>query len=89
LHANGQVLLVGASLTPTPINSAEIYDAATVVFILASAEQYDPAGGTPAATGNMSSTRSRLSAMLLSDGKVLIVGGLNQALVGVARSCRA
>jgi N-acetylneuraminic acid mutarotase len=42
---------------------------------LASAELYDPATGTWIATGQLATSRSRHSAALLDDGRVLVVGG--------------
>ncbi len=42
---------------------------------LASAEIYDPQSGTFSATGSMTTQRERASAVLLADGRVLIIGG--------------
>jgi large repetitive protein len=63
LLPNGKVLIAGGSADQTARNSAELFDPATGLF--------QP-------TGNMTSARSGHSATLLSDGRVLITGGVDQ-----------
>jgi hypothetical protein len=66
LLPNGKVLIAGGFfLANAPISSRKIS--------LASAELYDPATGTFSATGNMATADSGPTAILLNDGKVLIV----------------
>ena len=64
---NGKVLITGGSLL-TPV------DGRIVESVLSSAELYDPATGTFAATGNMSTARVGHTATLLPNGQVLIAG---------------
>jgi hypothetical protein len=62
---NGKVLIVGGAAPITPQS------------IVPDAELYDPATGTFSPTGNMTSARWQHAATLLSDGKVLISGGID------------
>ena len=64
LLSNGKVLVAGGYY----YNFANGYS-------LSSAEVYDPITGTWTATGSMSAGRSRHTATLLPDGKVLVAGG--------------
>jgi uncharacterized delta-60 repeat protein len=67
LLPNGKVLIAGG------LNS----DGAFVGNVLNTAELYDPAAGTFAATGSMSAARYHHTATLLPNGKVLLTGGSN------------
>jgi hypothetical protein len=66
LLLNGKVLIAGGALSFS-INGNRVS---------ASAELYDPATGTFAPTGNMTTPRFSHTATLLADGKVLIAGGI-------------
>lgn len=57
---NGKILIAGGNDTAGPLDTAELYDPATGVFV---------------ATGNLLAARAEHTATLLSNGKVLIVGG--------------
>jgi hypothetical protein len=68
LLSNGKVLIAGGDGIN---NNSRV--------ILANAELYDPAAGTFAATGSMTTVRELHTATLLGDGMVLIAGGDNGA----------
>jgi hypothetical protein len=74
LLPNGNVLIVGGS---TILN---MYSSGAQYIDEASAEIYDPATGHFSyTTGNLNTGRSSHTATLLSNGKVLITGGVNNA----------
>lgn len=64
LLGDGRVLIVGGEANPLAASASGI-----------SAEIYDPASGTFAATGSMNQAHTFQSATLLTNGKVLIAGG--------------
>jgi N-acetylneuraminic acid mutarotase len=68
LLPNGKVLVVGGLSAPFPSSS------------LASAELYDPTTNAWTPAARMSAGRSRHTATLLPDGRVLVVGGLSVTL---------
>jgi large repetitive protein len=68
--ANGQVLLAGGTYNRSHSARGPKSEAASRV-----AELYDPATGAFRATGDMVNGRYAATASLLSDGRVLIVGG--------------
>ena len=67
LLANGKVLIAGGHK-----------DRRAAMTIYSSAEIYDPATGRFSATGDMTRVRHKHGAVLLGDGRVLIVGGADK-----------
>ncbi len=66
LLLNGKVLVAGGfSCAPPP----------QICFVRNDAELYDPSTGTWSGTGNLNNAREAHTATLLSNGKVLVVGG--------------
>lgn len=72
LMADGRVLVVGGAEAAAGARGNGEYSGR----LLASAELYDPATGTWTATGSLRTARESHFAMLLEDGRVLVVGGL-------------
>jgi WD40 repeat protein len=70
LLPNGKILITGG------------YYYSNVSYYLDSAELYDPVTGTFTATGNMGTARSKHTATLLANGKVLITGGVTDESYG-------
>jgi hypothetical protein len=66
LLTDGRALVAGG-ITPVDANGN--------VAVVASAEIFNPASGTWAATGSMGTARYSHTATLLSDGRVLAAGG--------------
>jgi hypothetical protein len=67
LLADGKVLVTGGHRDRRPS-----------ITIYSSAEIYDPAAGTFTAAGNMTRVRHKHEAIVLKDGRVLIVGGSDE-----------
>ena len=65
LLPSGKVLVAGGQLGPDPFSS------------LSSTELYDPTTGSWSTAAPMIVSRARHTAMLLADGRVLVVGGLS------------
>ena len=68
LRNDGTVLVAGGEIISGPPNS--------VTNFLATAELFNPADGTFLPTGSMTTFRSRHTATLLLDGRVLVTGGI-------------
>jgi hypothetical protein len=69
LLPSGMVLVAAGFSTLGPVNSAEIYD---------------PASGSWAATGSLNTARDEHTAILLSNGMVLVAGGANGSGIPLA-----
>lgn len=93
--ATGQFTSTGSMMITRLMHAATLLDDGRVLitggfgntagnFNPTLAEVYDPAAGTFAATGNMTMSRVNHTATLLDNGKVLIVGGCNGAVVATA-----
>ena len=67
LLTNGKVLIAGGHK-----------DRRAAMTVYSSAEIYDPASGKFSATGDMTRVRHKHGAVLLNDGRVLIVGGADK-----------
>lgn len=74
---DGTVLIAGGALPGPP------------VALLASAEIYNPATGTFAATGNLTTARYAAKASLLNNGTVLLVGGDGNGASGITPTASA
>jgi N-acetylneuraminic acid mutarotase len=74
LLLNGKVLVTGGL---TNVSGGTVSSAAT-------SELYDPATGAWTPTGGLTTGRHRHTATLLSDGKVLVVGGLSSNVTSLA-----
>lgn len=78
--SNGRVLAAGG----TALESGRGTAGGQTIRPEASAEIYDPTAGTWSPAGHMASSRFEHTATLLSDGRVLLVGGLGPVEGGLA-----
>ena len=74
LLADGRVLVIGGYGCPTKSARCTTADTAGGGDALASAELYDPNTGAFTPTGSMATPRQYANAMLMADGRVLVVG---------------
>ena len=89
--ATGVFAPTGTIVTPRSLDTATLLNDGTVLVVggnqnvglnsfpptLASAELYNPTTGAFTQTGSMASPRNRHTATLLSNGKVLVIGGFD------------
>lgn len=73
--ASGTFSAAGRMHIPDPSQALVLKDKRVLVIGASGSELYDPATGQFSATGKMSVPRTKFGAALLSDGRVLIVGG--------------
>jgi N-acetylneuraminic acid mutarotase len=91
--ATGPMLAARGSHTATLLNDGTVLvaggaDGVAAADITASAERYDPATGAWTAAGSMTESRTLHVAALLSDGTVLVAGGLDKNGRGLASAER-
>lgn len=79
LLADGRVLIAGGLTVPEPGTASPAPDGTSSGVASAAAELFDPATGTFAVTGSMTTPRIWDTATLLADGRVLFVGGLAES----------
>jgi hypothetical protein len=77
LLANGRVLVVGGTYEPPTPESVSPHEG-----IAATAELYDPAADEWTMTGHLGKTVRGYTATLLSDGRVLVTGGMDRPWIG-------
>ena len=77
--ADGRILLTGGYLGAGGVVPCNHGNAACIVSATATAEIYDPRTQSFSATGSMNEPRVGQSAVLLHDGRVLVVGGASNA----------
>ena len=84
--STGNFSPTGSMAKPFGGSATRLLDGRVLVIddLGASAEVYDPKTGTFTPTGSMSASRSRYTATLLVDGRVLVVGGVNSDFQGLA-----
>jgi hypothetical protein len=77
LLADGRILAVGGTYEPPTPESVSPWEG-----IDATAELYDPVSDAWLMTGNLGKTDRGYTATLLTDGRVLVAGGMDRPLIG-------
>ena len=77
LLTSGKVLVAGGNLANNCTTTIFASDTLTVCYATATAELYTPSGNVWSSAGNLNSARQGQSAVVLSSGKVLVVGGVS------------